>query len=43
MSVNVSCLVDHVYPRPHVTLHHGQGRHRVRLKGVREAVDRSRK
>ena len=35
MSVNVSCLVDHVYPRPHVTVHHGQGRHRVRLKGVR--------
>ena len=39
-SVNISCFVDHAFPRPKVALYHGQDRDRVRLKGVREAVDR---
>ena len=39
-SVNISCFVDHAFPRPSVALYHGQDRDRVRLKGVKEAVDR---
>ena len=38
--VNISCFVDHAFPRPRLTLYHGQGRDRLRLKGVTEAVDR---
>jgi hypothetical protein len=32
--------VDHAFPRPSVALYHGQDRDRVRLKGVKGAVDR---
>ena len=39
-SVNVSCLVDHTFPRPVVSLHQGQDRSRSRVPGVREVVDR---
>jgi hypothetical protein len=39
-SVNISFLVDHAFPRPSFALYHGQDRDRVRLKGVKEAVDR---
>lgn len=35
-AVNISCIVDHSYPRPRIALYHGQGRNRMRLKGVRE-------
>jgi len=35
-AVNISCIVDHSYPRPRLALYHGQGRNRMRLKGVRE-------
>lgn len=39
-SVNVTCLVDHTFPRPKVILYHGQNRDRVRIKGAREVVNR---
>ncbi|XP_023347739.1 uncharacterized protein LOC111716499 [Eurytemora carolleeae] len=41
-SVNISCLVDHAFPRPQVQLYHGQGPSRVRLKGVHQVTDRYR-
>ena len=41
-SVNISCTVDHVFPRPSVRLYHGQGQQRLRLKGVTEDLRRYR-
>jgi len=41
-AVNVSCLVDHAYPRPQVSLFHGQGYSRVHMKGVHQVTDRYR-
>lgn len=35
-AVNISCIVEHSFPRPRLALYHGQGLHRLRLKGVRE-------
>ena len=39
-TVNVSCLVDHTFPRPLLTLYTGQQRDRMMLQGVRENVNR---
>ena len=39
-SVNLTCYVDHAFPRPTVALYHGHDHNRLRLKGVREVVER---
>ena len=39
-TVNISCMVDHVFPRPDVRMYHGQGVARTRIKGVKEALYR---
>ena len=38
-TVNVSCMVDHTFPRPHLTLLMGH-QNRVRLQAVKENVNR---
>ena len=39
-SVNITCYVDHSFPRPAVALYHGHDHNRLRLNGVREVVER---
>ena len=39
-TVNVSCVVDHTFPRPLVMLYTGQQRDKVRLQGLMENVNR---
>ena len=39
-AVNVSCLVDHTFPRPLVSLYTGHHRDKRRLQGVKEKFER---
>ena len=39
-TVTVSCLVEHTFPRPFVSLYTGHHRDKVRLQGVQEKVER---